>query len=93
MSEFNLSFSLLGKVFRGATAATAISISNFVVTLVTGINFYIASNAPFQAQIIIIVLVMMLAVLGIFKVDNMLREKEQGEEANTVLENSNADVQ
>ena len=59
----------------------------------TGINFYIASSAPFQVQIIIIVLVMMLAVLGIFKVDNMLREKEQGEAANIVLENSDADVQ
>ena len=56
-----------------------------MVTLVTGINFYIASNAPLQIQIIIIVLILTLSVICIFKVDNTIREREQQE---ATLENS-----
>ena len=42
----------------------------------TGINFYVASNAPIQLQIIIIVLVLTASVICIFKTDNLIRERE-----------------
>ena len=83
----------MGKIYRGSTAATAIAICNFLVTLMTGINFYVAVNIPLQAQILIIIGFLFFMVLGIFKVDNTLREKEQGElqESTPNMYNSDTD--
>ena len=69
---YTTGFGLLGKVFRGRTCATVVAIFNFILLLFTGIHFTASSFISMDIQIFVIML--FLATLGVFKVDNLIHE-------------------
>ena len=73
---FTTGFSLLGKVFRGRTAATAVSVFNFLIMLFTGILFFVSSFISLQVQLLVITITLFCSILGIFAVDNMVNNTE-----------------
>ena len=73
---FTTGFSLLGKVFRGRTAATAVSVFNFLIMLFTGILFFVSSFISLQVQLLVITITLFCSILGIFAVDNIVNNTE-----------------
>ena len=71
---YTTGFALLGKVFRGRTCATAVAIFNFILLLFTGIHFTASSFISMDIQIFVIVIMLVLATLGVFKVDILIHE-------------------
>ena len=71
---YTTGFGLLGKVFRGRTCATAVAIFNFILLLFTGLHFTASSFLSMELQIIIIVIMLVLATLGVFRVDKLINE-------------------